>query len=115
MRTIKQDLDLLIQIRHEAVDRLCPDFADGNDMEQLTAYIKLIFENQNKWLISDKISSERKGMSPGGEEIIVLPPTEKQIGYATRLGIPLKEIEACRSRQELSDLIDLKVGKEQRK
>ena len=110
MRTIKQDVQLLKDIRDELISSFQPDTISTFEMEALYKMIGLIFENQNKWLLSDKISSEKqlrmdqykseKGMSSsGGEES---SPTEAQIRYATTLGINVEG----KSKKQVSELID---------
>jgi len=117
MRTVKEDIALLQKIKDEVVAQLCVDFTQPVEIEQMHAYIKIIFENQNKWLLSDKISSEKQarmdsyasgkaslgkmGNSPGGEEN---QPTEKQLAFAKKLGV---DIPAKINRSDLSVLIDI--------
>jgi len=100
MRTVKEDVKLLRDIKDELFDAFNPDTISSGEMEQMHQLIVVVFENQNKWLLSDKISSEKQGrmdsyrqdkasqvglgVSPGGEE---LPPTEPQKALAKRLGI----------------------------
>ena len=115
-RTVKQDIDLLFDIKKQVLARLNPDMSSGSDMEDVVHYVDLIFENQNKWMLSDKISSEKQmrmdqykqdkngtGTPGGGEE-----PTPKQISYATQLGIVVEG--KGYSKKRLSELIDQAVS-----
>jgi hypothetical protein len=118
MRTIKQDLELLLEIRRQVTQEMPIDWSNMKEVEEAMNIINLIFENQNKWLLSDKISSEKqarmdqfktdkeKGMgTPGGEEA----PSSKQISYATQLGI---EVEGKGyTKKTLSAEIDKVLGK----
>ena len=117
-RTVKQDIDLLFDIDRQVKAKLNPDQLSDREMEQVWKWEQLIFENQNKWLLSDKISSEKQARmdqfksekgtgTPGGEE----EPTQKQISYATQLGIIVEG--KGYSKKELSRLIDEAV-KEQK-
>ena len=111
-RTVKQDIDLLFDIKKQVKERLNIDYTIQSEIDEADKYVVLIFENQNKWLLSDKISSEKqsrmdqyskdKGMgTPGGEES---PPTAKQISYATTLGIDVSK--RGYTRKTLSEAID---------
>lgn len=116
-RTIKQDIDLLLDIRDQVISRINPDFTMKDEVDQCYSAIHLIFENQNKWLLSDKISSEKqfrmdqfkneKMGTSGGEE----SPTQKQINYATMLGINVEG----KSKKEVSELIEKAKKTEPRK
>jgi hypothetical protein len=118
MRTVKQDVQLLKDIRDELISSFQPDTISTFEMEALYKFIGLVFENQNKWLLSDKISSEKQsrmdqyhkevGTTSGGEES---SPTDRQIKYATMLGINVEG----KSRKEVSDLIDRAKKTETRK
>jgi len=122
-RTVKQDIDLLFDIKKQVTERMNPDFTQISEVDQVMHYVDLIFENQNKWLISDKISNEKQSRmdqfksnkdaqattAPGGGEDV---PTPKQISYATTLGIDVEG--KGYGKKELSRLIDEAV-KEQRK
>ena len=117
MRTIKQDVKLLKDIREELMVEFQPDTGLIGEMEQLTKFVIVVFENQNKWLLSDKISSEKQsrmdqykregGGASGGEET----PTKRQIEYATMLGINVEG----KTKKDVSDLIDKAKKKEPRK
>jgi len=111
-RTVKQDIDLLFDIKKQVFDRLGVEESNQSEMDEAWRTVALLFENQNKWLLSDKISSEKqmrmdqykndKGTGPsGGEES---PPTSKQISYATTLGIDVSK--RSYTRKTLSEAID---------
>jgi len=59
-RTIKQDLDLYLDIKNEVFERLNIDFTQPGEISEAEHIIALLFENQNKWLLSDKISGEKQ-------------------------------------------------------
>ena len=122
-RTVKQDIDLLFDIKKQVIERMNPDFSMGSEMEECGHYVDLIFENQNKWMLSDKISTEKQARmdlfqsrkqgdaqtttsQSGGEET---PPTEKQVGLC-RKWVKLGKIKDSdwegKSKQEISGLID---------
>ncbi|CAK0757709.1 hypothetical protein CCP3SC1AL1_2430006 [Gammaproteobacteria bacterium] len=118
-RTIKQDIELLFDIKKQVLAKMNPDFTQGSEVEECNHYVDLIFENQNKWLLSDKISSEKqqrmdqykseKQESSGSPD----EPTVKQISYATQLGI--KTEGKGYTKQELSKLIDKAVSEQKQK
>ncbi len=94
-RTVKQDIDLLFDIKKQVLARMNPDFTQGEEVSEAMHYVDLIFENQNKWLLSDKISSEKQArmdaykadktatIAPeGGED----RPTKKQVNYIIEHG-----------------------------
>jgi hypothetical protein len=106
MRTIKQDIKLLNDIKQALTDEYGLDM----DAETHKFLLELVFVNQNKWLMSDKISSEKQGRmdqykkekgsgTPGGEEN---PPTEKQIALCKYHKIDI----TGKTKSQVSDLID---------
>jgi hypothetical protein len=115
MKTIKQDVQLLKDIRDELISSFQPDTISTFEMEALYKFIGLVFENQNKWMLSDKISSEKqsrmdqyhKEAGTGGEE----SPTDRQVKYATMLGLNVEG----KTRKEVSDMIDKAKKTEPRK
>jgi len=131
-RTVKQDIDLLFDIERQVISELNPDWTKQDQVDRVLHYVELIFSNQNKWLLSDKISSEKQSRmdlfqsrkqsdaqataSQGGEETVVLPPTERQVALC-RKWVKLGKIQAVdwegKSKQEVSELID-RVIKEDR-
>jgi len=117
MRTVKDDVKLLKNIKDALFSEFNPDGASTIEMDHFNQLVITVFENQNKWLLSDKISSEKQarmdsyasgkaslgkmGNSPGGEEN---QPTEKQLAFAKKLGV---DIPAKINRSDLSVLIDI--------
>jgi len=117
MRTVKDDVKLLKNIKDALFSEFSPDGASTIEMDHFNQLVITVFENQNKWLLSDKISSEKQarmdsyasgkaslgkmGNSPGGEEN---QPTEKQLAFAKKLGV---DIPAKINRSDLSVLIDI--------
>jgi len=111
MRTIKEDVKLLKEIKDQLFSEFNPDGISTVEMEQFNALVISVFENQNKWLLSDKISSEKqsrmdsykadKAQGSNNSESSE-SPTPKQISYATMLGINVEG----KSKSELSLLIE---------
>lgn len=97
-RTVKQDIDLLFDIEKQVIEKLNPDFTRIEEVEHCHHYVDLIFENQNKWLLSDKISSEKQARmdqfkeskGSNGDGDVSDAPTQRQISYATTLGIDVE-------------------------
>jgi|WetSurMetagenome_2_1015567.scaffolds.fasta_scaffold745986_2 hypothetical protein len=123
MRTVKQDVKLLKDIKDELFSEFSPDGLCDNDMLMFHKMVIAVFENQNKWLLSDKISSEKQGRMDSfkaskeaqGSNYSGDPdaPTPRQISYATMLGI---EVEGKNyTKKQLSDLIDKANKKESHK
>jgi hypothetical protein len=120
-RTIKEDVKLLKDIKDELFNAFNPDTISSGEMEQIYQLIVVVFKNQNKWLLSDKISSEKQGrmdaykasQEPGGSSGLSgeSSPTPAQIRYATQLGINTEG----KSKKEVSNLIDKAKKSEPRK
>jgi hypothetical protein len=117
-RTVKQDIDLLFDIKKQVYTKMGVEDSQQEKVNEATEIIRLIFENQNKWLLSDKISSEKqqrmdqyktdKESSGSPDE-----PTAKQISYATQLGIKVEGKNY--TKQELSKLIDKAIMEQKQK
>jgi hypothetical protein len=123
-RSIKEDVKLLKDIKDELFNAFNPDTISSGEMEQIHQLIVVVFENQNKWLLSDKISSEKQGRmdaynkdkgtfqasgSSGTSDMD--SPTPAQVRYATQLGIDV----VGKSKKEVSNLIDKAKKSEPRK
>ena len=122
-RSIKEDVKLLKEIKDQLFSEFSPDSISTYEMEQFNELVIAVFNNQNKWLLSDKISSEKQsrmdsynkdkgylqaqGSSGTSDQS---SPTQAQVRYATTLGINVEG----KSKKEVSDLID-KAKKEQTK
>ena len=117
-RSIKEDVKLLRDIKDALLSEFNPDSISTVEMEQFNQLVICLFENHNKWLLSDKISSEKQGrmdsyrqdkvssagMGSSPQGPIDNAPTAKQIAFAERLGV---KIPSGISKSDLSVLIDV--------
>ena len=112
-RTVKQDLDLLIDIKQQVIERLNIDYTQQAEIDEMKHWIDLIFENQNKWLLSDKISSEkqqrmdmfRNQTKTNDNPVVDDAPTPKQIAWCQKNKVNYLGL----SKKQVSDAIDKKI------
>jgi hypothetical protein len=127
-RTIKEiiteQVKIYREVREELQEQCNFDICSVTEMDMAFQIGLTVYENVNKWLLSDKISSEKQGrMDAYNKDRSVLQaqgssgspdmdsPTQAQIKYATMLGINVEG----KSKKEISNLIDKAKKTEPRK
>ena len=110
---IEEQVDILYKVQHHLKLKWDWDMANPSIADQYASTVLAVYENTNKWLLSDKISSEKQGRmdaynkgketGQGGSGTVDMDsPTQAQIHYATTLGINVEG----KSKKEVSNLID---------